>query len=67
MAYVYKQTEKAAEWLDHEGNRQYSRGLWTVGFYAPDGEWMPESDYGSPKEAASRVNYLNGGNVSFAE
>lgn len=36
-------------------------GLWSVGFYGPNGEWFPESDYNSPKEAAARVHYLNGG------
>ena len=36
-------------------------GLWTVGFYDPDGEWIPESDWGSAEEAAERVHYLNGG------
>jgi hypothetical protein len=35
-------------------------GLWTVGFYTPDGEWEPESDHGSADEAAERVHYLNG-------
>lgn len=34
--------------------------LWTVGFYDPSGEWHPESDHGSPQEAADRVAYLNG-------
>lgn len=38
--------------------------LWTVGFYAPDGKWHPESDHGSPDEAATRVHYLNGGTES---
>jgi len=37
--------------------------LWTVGFYAPDGTWHPESDHGSPEEAAERVTRLNGGEV----
>ena len=32
-----------------------------MGFYAPDGEWMTESDWDSPEAAAKRVNYLNGG------
>lgn len=36
-------------------------GLWTVGFYDPDGEWIAESDWGSAEEAAERVHYLNGG------
>lgn len=35
--------------------------LWTVGFYAPDGTWNPESDWGSRDEAAERVRWLNGG------
>jgi hypothetical protein len=37
-------------------------GLWTVGHYAPDGSWMPESDHDSPDKAATRCHYLNGGN-----
>jgi hypothetical protein len=44
--YVYIQTEP---------------GLYTVGFYAPDGTWHPDSDHGSREEAAERVHYLNGG------
>lgn len=36
-------------------------GLWTVGFFLPDGKWRPESDFNSMREAARRVNYLNGG------
>ncbi len=36
-------------------------GLWTAGFYKPNGEWAPESDHTSPEEAAQRVNWLNGG------
>lgn len=35
-------------------------GLWTVGFYSPDGEWHPESDHNSKDEAAARVSWLNG-------
>jgi hypothetical protein len=37
--------------------------LWTVGFYKPSGEWMPESDHATKEEAAERVRYLNGGNI----
>jgi len=44
--YVYKRTEP---------------GLWTVGYYHPNGEWEPESDYDNKEEAAERTNYLNGG------
>ena len=36
-------------------------GLWTVGFYSPDGEWHAESDYNLKYEAAERVHWLNGG------
>lgn len=35
--------------------------LYTVGFYAPDGEFRPESDWSTREEAAERVHYLNGG------
>ena len=44
--YVYKQSEPQ---------------LWTVGYYDPDGKWIPESDHENTKEAAKRVHYLNGG------
>ncbi len=36
-------------------------GLWTVGFYSPDGKWHPDSDQYSRDMAAARVHYLNGG------
>ena len=36
-------------------------GLWTVGFYSPDGAWNPDSDHSSREDAAKRVHYLNGG------
>ena len=35
--------------------------LWTVGFYKPDGKFMPESDWGTKEEAARWCHYLNGG------
>jgi len=38
----------------------FERGLWTVGFYRPDGKFEPESDHGDPEEAAKRVAWLNG-------
>ena len=41
--------------------RSFEPGLWTVGFYAPNGEWYPDSDYESRESAANRVHYLNGG------
>lgn len=36
-------------------------GLWTVGFYDPNGKWHPDSDQTSVEAAAARVHYLNGG------
>ncbi len=36
--------------------------LWTVGYYTPSGERVPESDHSSKEEAAARVHWLNGGN-----
>lgn len=38
-------------------------GLWTTGYYDPDGKWQPDSDHGSQEEAATRVHWLNGGSV----
>lgn len=35
--------------------------LWTVGFYDPQGNWHPESDWGYKEDAQKRVHYLNGG------
>lgn len=35
--------------------------LYTVGFYDPSGEWIPESDHSTAESAAERVHYLNGG------
>lgn len=42
------------------------RHVYTVGCYKPDSinggeKWEPESDHGTAEEAATRVNYLNGG------
>jgi len=34
--------------------------MYSVGFYKPDGQWTPESDYKTIAEAADRVSYLNG-------
>lgn len=45
MSYVYIKSEP---------------GLWTVGFYDPQGQWVPESDHGTAEEAAKRVAWLNG-------
>lgn len=43
--YVYLKSEKT---------------LWTVGFYDPAGQWLPESDYTDMESAAKRTAYLNG-------
>lgn len=42
-------------------------GLYTVGFYKPDGTFKPESDHTTAGEAAKRVHYLNGGNEEAAD
>jgi hypothetical protein len=39
----------------------HEAGVYTVGFYSPDGKWHPESDWHTADEAAARVHYLNGG------
>lgn len=36
-------------------------GLYTVGHYDPNGNWIAESDHSSKEEAAKRVHWLNGG------
>ena len=36
-------------------------GLFTVGFFSPDGTWKPESDWPTRELAAARIHYLNGG------
>jgi len=41
-------------------------GLYTVGFYSPDGEWHPDTDWPSRNEAANRVSFLNGRSESPA-
>ncbi len=35
-------------------------GLFTVGFYTPDGRWNTDSDHTCREEAARRVAWLNG-------
>lgn len=39
-------------------------GLWTVGFYAPGGEWHSESDHPTAREASERAAWLNGSGAS---
>ncbi len=36
-------------------------GLYTVGYFKPNGIWCAESDFSSRDEAAARTSYLNGG------
>jgi len=36
-------------------------GLYTVGFYSPDGTWHPVKDCASSEEAQRHAHYLNGG------
>ena len=44
--YVYQESEKGS--------------VWTVGFYSPAGEWVPESDHCKVELAARRTAWLNG-------
>lgn len=46
---------------------QSEPGLWTVGFFDPQGNWHTDSDHDVKEEAAKRVAWLNGANISFAE
>lgn len=41
---------------------QSEPGLYTVGFYDPNGKWHSDSDHDNKVDAADRVHYLNGGN-----
>lgn len=45
----------STEWV----YQQTEPGLYTVGFYSPDGSWHTDGDY-SKAEAAKRAAYLNG-------
>ena len=38
-------------------------GVYAVGFYKPDGQWVPESEHTTCAAAAGRVAWLNGGEV----
>lgn len=42
---------------------QSEQGLYTVGFYSPDGKWHAESDHSDKEDAAERAHYLNGGKL----
>ncbi|OGR95227.1 MAG: hypothetical protein A2V88_12895 [Elusimicrobia bacterium RBG_16_66_12] len=50
MTWVYERTEP---------------GLWTVGFYGPDGRWESDSDHSNRDCARSRVAWLNGGEQAW--
>lgn len=39
-------------------------GLWTVGFYNPEGKFQTDSDHEIREEAAKRCHYLNGGGTT---
>ena len=60
MNYVYKESDR---WQEHG----YTHILYTVGYYDPSGQWIPESDHESKESAAKRVHYLNGGNDEKSE
>ena len=35
-------------------------GLWTTGFYDPNGRWHADKDFNDPEDAAGRCAWLNG-------
>ena len=52
------------------GNYVYIRsepGLWTVGFYAPNGDWHTDSDHDVREKAAERTAWLNGSRPTLPE
>lgn len=57
--------QRALQQLERRGAMyvyiQSEPGLWTVGFYDPQGAWVSESDWPTREEAAARVHWLNGG------
>lgn len=59
--YVYIHSEKEERFTDVHGKEQHVANMWTVGFYDPEGKWVPETDHSSFKTAAERCSYLNGG------
>jgi hypothetical protein len=42
-------------------------GLYTVGFYDPNGKWHPESDHDNPEKASKRTAWLNGSDRGLPE
>ena len=40
------------------------RGVYTVGFYDPQGNWHEDVEFVTKDDAAHRVNFLNGGTPS---
>lgn len=52
MSYVYQRTEFSPYCL------------FTVGYYDPNGKWIPESDHDTSEEAAKRTAWLNGNKES---
>jgi len=45
----------------------YLETIYSVGYYNPDGDWVPDSDYIIKSKAEDRLNYLNGGPKSFID
>lgn len=42
---------------------QSEPGLYTTGFYDPNGVWHSDQDFKDSQDAACRVHWLNGGNL----
>lgn len=46
---------------DKESQTRSLYNMWEVGFYTPDGRWVPESEHSSAELAMTWVSFLNGG------
>jgi len=57
--YIYIKSESGFYTVGHYAPNSYSNGIGEIGIYHT---FISESDHISPRDAAARVNYLNGGN-----
>lgn len=39
---------------------QSEPALWTVGFFRPDGKWLPSKDFDKEEDAIAYMRFLNG-------
>ncbi|QIS10618.1 hypothetical protein [Nocardia arthritidis] len=63
MSYVYQRRFGSESYNEETGDLEYD-SWYSVGFYAPDGQWISESSHDDSERAAERVRWLNGGQVT---